>query len=77
MFDEAVRITKTAEILIVIGTSLNVYPAAGLMHYAPGHCPVWFIDPGEFHFEAPPAPKHIREPATVGVPRLVEQLLES
>ncbi|MFO7721699.1 MAG: NAD-dependent deacylase [Bacteroidales bacterium] len=75
MFDEAVRITKTAEMLIVIGTSLNVYPAAGLMHYAPDHCPVWLIDPGEFTFSSQPIPTHIKEPATTGVPRLVEQLL--
>jgi NAD-dependent deacetylase len=76
MFDEAVRITKTADLLMVIGTSLNVYPAAGLMHYAPPQCPVWLIDPGDFSFTSRPVPTHIKEPATTGVPRLVRELLE-
>lgn len=75
MFDEAVRVTKTADYLIVVGTSLNVYPAAGLLHYAPNHCPVWLIDPGEFNFSTFPHPTHHQVPATVGVPALVKQLL--
>ncbi len=75
MFDEAVRITKTADILIVIGTSLNVYPAAGLIHYAESNCPVWLVDPGEFQFNIPPVPIHIKQPASEGVPHLVDKLL--
>lgn len=75
MFDEAVRITKTADILLVIGTSLNVYPAAGLINYVNANCPVWLVDPGEFHFNIPPYPIHIKKPAALGVPELVEQLL--
>jgi NAD-dependent deacetylase len=43
--EEAVSITETADILCVIGTSLNVYPAAGLIHYAPADIPVFLIDP--------------------------------
>lgn len=75
LYDEAVRITKTADILLVIGTSLNVYPAAGLIHYANTNCPVYLIDPGDFQFSIPPKPVHIRKPATIGVPELTEQLL--
>lgn len=75
MFDEAVRITKTADILIVVGTSLNVYPAAALLHYIDEHCPVWLIDPDEFQFHSAPKPLHIKEPATIGVPQLVNDLL--
>lgn len=42
--DDAIDIVKTADILIVIGTSLQVYPAAGLMNYAKQHIPVYYID---------------------------------
>ncbi|UOK41308.1 MULTISPECIES: SIR2 family NAD-dependent protein deacylase [Flavobacterium] len=42
--DEAIEIVQDADILIVIGTSLQVYPAAGLMNYAPQHIPVYYID---------------------------------
>jgi NAD-dependent deacetylase len=77
MIDEAVRITKTADILLVIGTSLNVYPAAGLMHFVAKHCPVYLVDPGEFQFHTNPAPIHIQQPATIGVPTLVSQLLST
>ena len=37
MFDEAVKLTQSADILVIIGTSLNVYPAAGLINYYRGN----------------------------------------
>jgi NAD-dependent deacetylase len=43
--EEAISITESADYLCVIGTSLNVYPAAGLIHYAPDKIPVFLIDP--------------------------------
>ncbi len=43
--EEAIHLVESADILCVIGTSLNVYPAAGLLHYAPFACPVYLIDP--------------------------------
>lgn len=43
--EEAIYWTQKAEILIVIGTSLQVYPAAGLLHYAPENIPMYYIDP--------------------------------
>lgn len=43
--DEAIEITQTADFLAVIGTSLQVYPAAGLLHYAKSNVPVFYIDP--------------------------------
>ncbi|MEX0982298.1 MAG: NAD-dependent deacylase [Bacteroidales bacterium] len=45
--ESAVPIVKSADILLIIGTSLNVYPAAGLMNYATFGTPVYVIDPGE------------------------------
>lgn len=41
----AVELVQLADILIIIGTSLQVYPAASLMHFAPEDCLVYYIDP--------------------------------
>ncbi len=43
--DEAIPHMETADVVIIIGTSLQVYPAAGLMHYAKSHVSVYYIDP--------------------------------
>lgn len=45
MIENAMRICETADILVIIGTSMQVYPAAGLMHYVPAHTAVFYIDP--------------------------------
>ncbi len=45
MIQKASEICATADYLIIIGTSLQVYPAAGLLHYAPAHCKIFYIDP--------------------------------
>ena len=45
MIEQAVAIVETADILIIVGTSLQVYPAAGLMNYAAKNVPVYYIDP--------------------------------
>lgn len=45
MIEPAARLMQQADIAVVIGTSLNVYPAAGLLDYAPPDCPVFLIDP--------------------------------
>jgi NAD-dependent deacetylase len=44
MMDEAIRITKSAEIFLIVGTSLVVYPAAGLVNYAPWETPKFIVD---------------------------------
>ena len=45
MIETAIDVTSTADIFVVIGTSLNVYPAAGLLRYFPSHAPIYVIDP--------------------------------
>lgn len=45
MMDIAAMITAQADVLVIIGTSLQVYPAAGLLHYAPAEIPKYLIDP--------------------------------
>jgi len=74
--DEAVTITFQADYVAVIGTSLQVYPAAGLMHYARSNTPVFYVDP------RPAAIYDLKNPleiismnATDGVPFLKEKLL--
>jgi NAD-dependent deacetylase len=45
MIENAMRICETSDILVIIGTSMQVYPAAGLMHYVPANTPIFYIDP--------------------------------
>ena len=44
-FEKAIAMMELAEVVIIIGTSLQVYPAAGLMYYAAKRVPVYYIDP--------------------------------
>ncbi len=74
-FDPAARIAATADILIVVGTSLAVYPAASLVHYVRPEVPIYLIDPGEPDVRMIRNPlTHIRERAAVGMPELAERL---
>jgi NAD-dependent deacetylase len=75
MMDEAVRITSTADIFVVIGSSLNVYPAAGLIGYAPEEAPLWLIDPNEVPVPGYRKVEIIKEKASEGVAILTEKLL--
>ncbi|WP_027878671.1 SIR2 family NAD-dependent protein deacylase [Mesoflavibacter zeaxanthinifaciens] len=45
LFEKAISICQTADILLIIGTSLQVYPAASLMHYTAQNTPKFYIDP--------------------------------
>lgn len=47
MIEKAIEVVQTADVLVVIGTSLNVYPAAGLLNYIRRDTPVYLIDPNE------------------------------
>lgn len=76
MMEEAVRITSEAEIFIVIGSSLNVYPAAGLIAYAPENASLWLIDPNEVYISVNRHVEIIREPASKGVAILTNRLLK-
>jgi NAD-dependent deacetylase len=74
--EEAAMVTSLADIFVVIGTSMVVYPAAGLIDYVPRKAPVFLIDPGEV---AAPVYRHIhfiREKAGKGVSLLKEKLLK-
>lgn len=45
LIETAIEIVKTADVIIVVGTSFQVYPAAGLINYAPKFCPIYVVDP--------------------------------
>lgn len=45
MLEKAINITKKADILVIIGTSMQVYPAASLINYVKLNTPIYFIDP--------------------------------
>ncbi len=72
--EQAAAIASTADIFVVIGTSLNVYPAAGLIHYVPQKIPVFLIDPKTVNVFTPHKVEYIREGACNGTVLLAEKL---
>ena len=75
MFDHAVRIVQQADILIVAGTSLSVYPAASLVRYAAPEVPVFLVDPGSPDISGVRnLAEHIPMRGAEGLPRLAEIL---
>jgi NAD-dependent deacetylase len=77
MLEKAIEITSLADILVIIGTSMQVYPAASLVNYVKSRTKIYFIDPkptiGENQF---PNLKIIPEKASTGVSKLVTELIE-
>jgi len=78
LLDKAIEITSKADILIIIGTSMQVYPAANLVNYVQPNIPIYFIDP------KPSIAKNsfdnltiINEVASIGVPKVVTELMHS
>lgn len=70
----AARAVEKADLLLIIGTSLNVYPAAGLIHYARPDCLLYLIDPQPFRLNLPHFTQ-IQEKATAGMRILTRQLV--
>lgn len=71
---EAIPLFEQADICLVIGTSLNVYPAAGLIQYIPRNCPLFLIDPNDLPPVYLPNTVHIREKAGKGMLSFTQQL---
>lgn len=74
MFDKAIQICAQADIFAVIGTSLAVYPAAGLVDYVPKGIVKYIVDPNVPYGKGQGFIS-IQEKATVGVVRMVEELM--
>lgn len=76
MFDAATRIAASADVMIVVGTSLAVYPAASLVRYARAGVPVYVVDPGNPDVAMIRNPlAHIKARAAEGMPALAEKLI--
>ena len=73
LIDKAVEIVKTADIFIVVGTSLNVYPAAGLLAYVPQNSPIYLIDPEDVHSQY--KFEQIKDKASTGMQILYNKLV--
>lgn len=76
MIEEAVKITSEADIFAVIGTSLNVYPAAGLIEYVTEGTPLWLIDPNDVPVPPGIRIEVIKESAGKGVEILSKRLMD-
>ena len=72
MIEPAVEVMEEADVVVIIGTSLAVYPAAGLYHYARRGVPVYYIDPNPA--AVPDGVSVIRATATEGMRRLLDIL---
>ncbi|MDR3268654.1 MAG: NAD-dependent deacylase [Tannerella sp.] len=75
MIEPAIRIVESADIVVVIGTSLNVYPAAGLLNYVRNGQPIYLIDPQDVHTGRNDI-RVIRAGASEGVRQLIKSLRE-
>jgi NAD-dependent deacetylase len=72
LINKAAEIVSEADIIIIVGTSMQVYPAAGLIHYAKRGVPIFLIDPAEV--DVPSDVEVIREKASKGLALLKEKL---
>jgi len=69
-------LAEQADFFVVIGTSLNVYPAAGILNFVKANTPKWLVDPGDFNLDYIKGLKHIKQTAVNGVLSLKEDLFK-
>lgn len=74
MIEPAAEAVQQADIFVIIGTSLNVYPAAGLISYTKPHIPIYLIDPGAVNTNGYYKIEHIMKGASEGMKELKEIL---
>lgn len=77
LMEDAVVKTALADYVVIIGSSMQVYPAASLVHYAPSQAPCWYIDPNpaiNIELSQRPQLEVLSLPGTVGLPLVAEQL---
>ena len=73
-YEEAIRLVQSADIFIVIGSTLSVYPVAALVHEIPHYTKAYYIDPQADHSRVPPQYKLLNMTATEGMHELFNQL---
>lgn len=74
MIEPAAELVAQADLVLVVGTSLVVYPAAGLLHYARSGVPIVAIDPAELDLRPFPGAYQIRSKAGEGVKKFVNEM---
>lgn len=74
MIEPAAREVMTADIFVIIGTSLNVYPAAGLTSYLRSSIPIYLIDPDDLPYTGAQSVIHIKSGASEGMKKLYDLL---
>ena len=72
--ETAAEYCQQADLFIIIGTSLNVYPAAGLTQFVPSETPIYLIDPKPVQWNASHHFHHIMKGASAGMQELMETL---
>lgn len=77
MMETAYVIAEMADVFLVVGTSMAVYPAAGLIDYTPQHIPKYLVDPSDVKVNGISNLKIIKEKASVGLSILAKELLRS
>ena len=75
MMEQAIDVALTADIFIVVGTSLVVYPAAGLVDFIPETVPIYVVDPNLPEIRPRPNLTLIGEPASIGMTQLADKLI--
>lgn len=73
-YDDAIAILKDADVFIVIGSTLSVYPVAGLIHEISNHCEAYYIDPQADYFRVPHQYTLLKMTATEGMQQLYLKL---
>ena len=76
MMDEAIKIARTAELFLIVGTSLVVYPAAGILNYVPWQIPKFIVDKKIPYTSSLYNITTIEKPAGEGMKEVLEQLKE-
>ena len=76
MMETAYIIAEKADIFVVVGTSMAVYPAAGIIDYSPQNIPKYLIDPSDIKVTGIANLKIIKEKASIGLPKLASELLK-
>lgn len=76
MISHAAQLMTEADVVIIVGTSLLVYPANSLMDFAPSDTPIYVVDPNKPVFHSDNQVHFIEEPGSTGVPKLAEHLIE-
>ncbi len=72
--EKAIRFVENADIFVIIGTSMNVYPAASLLYYVPENADIYLIDPKDVNINTRRPVTHIKKGASEGMRELLETL---